>query len=186
MVTLASLWLPILLSAAVVFFASFILHMLVPFHRSDYRKLPNEDQVMDTLRRFAIPPGDYMTPSAGSPAAMRDPKFLEKMTKGPVVVATFMPGGPIRMGAQLSQWFVYCAVVSLLAALATSVAFKSGTDHHDVVHFSALIAFIGYTVAMWQQSIWYHRSWATTLRYTVDGAIYGLLTGLIFGWFWPQ
>src|SRR4029453_17553675 len=152
MVTLASLWLPILLSAAVVFFASFILHMLVPFHRSDYRKLPNEDQVMDTLRRFAIPPGDYMTPSAGSPAAMRDPKFLEKMTKGPVGVATFMPGGPIRMGAQLSQWFVYCAVVSLLAALATSVAFKSGTDHHDVVHFSALIAFIGSTVALWQQS----------------------------------
>jgi hypothetical protein len=102
MVTLASLWLPILLSAVVVFFASFILHMLVPFHRSDYRKIPNEDQVIDRLRRFAIPPGDYMTPSAGTPS---------------------------------SQWFVYCAVVSLLAALATSVAFKAGADHHDIVHF---------------------------------------------------
>jgi hypothetical protein len=39
---------------------------------------------------------------------------------------------------------------------------------------------------MWQLSLWYHRSWATTLRYTVDGAIYGFLTGLMFGWFWPH
>jgi hypothetical protein len=139
MVTIASLWLPILLSAVLVFVASFVLHMLVPFHRSDYRTLPNEDQVMDTLRQFAIPPGDYMAPSAGSPSAMRDPKFLEKMTRGPVVV-------------------------SLLAALATSVAFEPGADHRDIVHFSALIAFIGYCVAMWQLSIWYRRSRATTLR----------------------
>src|SRR4029079_18486402 len=95
MVTIASLWLPILLSAVVVFVASFVLHMLVPFHRSDYRTLPNEDQVMDTLRQLAIPPGDSRAPSAGSPSAMRDPKFLEKMTRGPVVVATFMPAGPI-------------------------------------------------------------------------------------------
>jgi hypothetical protein len=186
MVPIASLWIPILLSAVVVFVASFVLHMLIPFHRSDYQKLPNEDRVVDALRGFGIPPGDYMAPSASGPAAMRDPAFLEKMNKGPVVVATFMPVGPIRMGAQLTQWFVYCVVVSLLAALATSITYRAGANHHSVVHFSALIAFIGYTVAMWQLSIWYHRSWATTLRYTVDGAIYGFLTGLMFGWFWPH
>jgi hypothetical protein len=95
MVTIASLWLPILVSAVVVFVASFVLHMLVPFHRSDYRKLPNDDQVMDTLRQFAIPPGDYMAPSAGSPSAMRDPNFLEKMTRGPVVVARSTDFSPV-------------------------------------------------------------------------------------------
>ena len=54
MVTIASLWLPILLSAVVVFVASFVVHMLVPFHRSDYRTLPNEDQVMDALRQSQV------------------------------------------------------------------------------------------------------------------------------------
>jgi hypothetical protein len=34
-------------------------------------------------------------------------------------------------------------------------------------------------------SIWYHRSWGTTLRYTVDGLVYALLTAGIFGWLWP-
>ena len=47
MVTLAALWLPILVSAILVFFASSLFHMVLPFHRSDYRKVPSEDAVMN-------------------------------------------------------------------------------------------------------------------------------------------
>jgi hypothetical protein len=186
MVSLTTLWLPILLSAAVVFFVSFVLHMLVPFHRSDFLKLPSEDEVMEALRRFSIPPGDYMAPSSTGPAAMRDPKFLEKMTKGPVVVATFLPGGPIRMGGQLAQWFVYCAIVGVFAAYIATRTLASGTDYLHVSQIVSCVAFVGYTLALWQQSIWYHRSWATTIRYTIDGLIYGFLTGGVFGWLWPK
>jgi len=38
---------------------------------------------------------------------------------------------------------------------------------------------------LWQMSIWYRRSWSTTLKATLDGVIYGLLTGGAFGWLWP-
>jgi hypothetical protein len=186
MVTLTSLWLPILLSAILVFAASFILHMLLPMHRSDYRQLPAEDEVMEALRRFNIPPGDYMVPRSTGPAAMRDPKFLDKMAKGPVVIATFVPGGPIRMGGQLAQWFVYCAVVALFAAYIATRTLASGTDYLHVSQIVSCVAFVGYNVALWQQSIWYRRSWATTLRYTVDGLLYGFLTGGVFGWLWPH
>lgn len=186
MVSLTSLWLPILLSAILVFLASFILHMLVPFHRADYRKLPAEDDAMDALRRFNIPPGDYMVPCASGPESMKDPKFLEKMSKGPVVIATFMAGGPIRMGPQLAQWFVYCAVVGLFAAYITSEALPAGTEYLKVFQFAGCVAFTGYTLALWQQSIWYRRSWATTIRYTIDGLLFGLLTGGVFGWLWPR
>lgn len=68
MVPLGSLLMPILLSAVIVFVASSILHMVLPFHRSDFRKLPSEDGAMEALRRFNIPPGDYMVPCGGSPA----------------------------------------------------------------------------------------------------------------------
>jgi hypothetical protein len=186
MVSLTSLWLPVLLSAVLVFLASFVLHMLVPFHRSDYRTMPAEDGVMEALRRFNIPPGDYMMPHPPGPAAMRDPKFLEKMSQGPVMVATFLPGGPIRMGGQLAQWFVYCLVVSLLAAHLTGFAVRPGEHRHEVFHFAGIVSFTGYTLALLQQSIWYHRSWATTIRYVIDGLIYGLLTGAVVAWFWPR
>ncbi len=80
MVPLLSLVIPILVSAAIVFVVSSIIHMLLPFHRNDFRKLPKEDEVMDALRGFNLPPGDYAVPCAFSPASMKDPQFLEKMS----------------------------------------------------------------------------------------------------------
>src|SRR5437867_7809543 len=113
MVPLTSLWLPILLSAVIVFVASSIIHMLLPYHRKDYRPVPAEDGVMEALRRFSIPPGDYFVPCPTGPSAMKDPAFLEKRNKGPILVMTVMPGGPIAMGPTFVQWFVYCVVVGV-------------------------------------------------------------------------
>src|SRR5205809_192263 len=115
MVPLTALWLPILISAVFVFVASSILHMVLPFHRSDYRKLPAEDETMAALRKFNIPPGDYLVPCAGTPKNMSNPEFLEKMNKGPVLHMTVLPSGPPTMGGSLAQWFVYCLVVGVFA-----------------------------------------------------------------------
>lgn len=57
MVPLAALWLPILLSAVIVFVASSIMHMLLPYHRSDYHRLPDEDKVVAGLRAAALKRG---------------------------------------------------------------------------------------------------------------------------------
>lgn len=46
MVPLTALWLPILLAAVIVFFASFTMHMVLPYHKSDYQKLPDEDKLL--------------------------------------------------------------------------------------------------------------------------------------------
>src|SRR4030095_6336463 len=111
MVSLAALWLPILLAAVLVFIASSIIHMVLPYHRSDYKKLPSEDAVMDALRRFSIPPGDYLTPRPSGPNALKDPAFVEKRKKGPVALMTIMPSGEWSMGPQLIQWFLFSVVV---------------------------------------------------------------------------
>ena len=71
MVSILSLWLPILVSAILVFVVSSIIHMFLPYHRSDFAKVPSEDEVMDALRKFDIPPGEYVIPCAGSPEVMR-------------------------------------------------------------------------------------------------------------------
>jgi hypothetical protein len=75
-VSIASLWLPILVAAVLVFVASAVLHMMFKYHRADYGMVPREDAVMDAPRPFSIPPGDYMLPcpGKGSPYA---PEFVE-------------------------------------------------------------------------------------------------------------
>jgi hypothetical protein len=98
MVGIISLWIPILLSAVLVFIVSSIIHMLLPYHRSDFGKVPSEDHLMDALRKYDIPPGDYVIPYAGSPKVMRSREFAEKTTKGPVAFLTVMPSAPPRNG----------------------------------------------------------------------------------------
>ncbi len=186
MVPIMSLWAPILVSAVIVFAASFIIHMVLPYHRSDFGKLAKEDEVMDALRKFDIPPGDYMTPCAGSPSQMKDPGFLDKRNKGPVMVMTVMPSGPPPMAASLVQWFVYCAVVGIFAAYIAGRALEPGSPYLSVFRFAGCTAFAGYGLALWQDSIWYKRAWSTTVKNTFDSLVYALLTAGTFGWLWPR
>src|SRR3972149_3049426 len=176
MVSLPSLWLPILLSAVVVFFASWLIHMVLPYHRTDRGKVPSEDAVMEALRKFNIPPGDYMLPHGGGPEAMKSPEFQEKLNKGPVIVMTVIKNGPFNMGASLGLWFVYCLIVSVLAAYITGHAVTPGERYLAVFRFAGCTAFIAYAVALWQNSIWYKLAWSTTVKHTFDGLIYSLLT----------
>jgi len=186
MVSLSLLSLPILLSAVIVFVVSSVIHMLLPYHRNDFRKIPDEDKVMEALRPFNVPPGDYVVPHAGGPKEMQAPGFIEKMTKGPVVVMTVIRSGPPSMGRSLMLWFVYCIVVGILAAYIASRALEPGARYLSVFRFVGCTAFIGYAVALWQNTIWYGRGWRSTLKSTVDGFVYALLTAGTFGWLWPS
>jgi hypothetical protein len=186
MTALDTLWLPILLSSVIVFVVSSIIHMALPWHKNDYPKVPNEDKVMDALRPLAIPPGDYMIPRASSRQEMQSPEFTEKLKKGPVMILTVLPSGPTSMGTNLVLWFLYSTVVSFFAAYVAGRALPAGANYLHVFRFIGVTAFIGYSVALWQMSIWYRRSWSTTIKATVDGLIYALLTAGTFGWLWPR
>jgi hypothetical protein len=186
MAVVLSLWLPILVAAVFVFVASSIIHMLLPYHRNDLRQLPKEDEVMASLRGFEIPPGDYCMPRAGSMAAMKDPAFAAKMQQGPVAIMTVMPNGPSAMGGTFVLWFLYCVVVGGVVAYVTGHALPVGAPYRAVFKLAGATAFAAYAMALPPFSIWYKRSWATTLKGMFDGLIYALLTAGTFGWLWPR
>ena len=186
MVPIVALWLPILLSAVIVFVISSILHMVFPYHRSDFAQVPNEDDVMDSLGKFTIPPGEYVIPFAGSSKERSSPEFLEKMKKGPLAFMTVMTPGPPAMGKSLGQWFLYSVVVGIFAAYVVGRLVGPGADSVTIFRFTGAIAFAGYTLALWQNSIWYKRKWSTTLKSTFDGLLYSFGTGAAFAWLWPS
>jgi hypothetical protein len=186
MVPLTSLLVPVFVSAVIVFVVSSIIHMVLTYHRSDWRKLPSEDAVLDALRGFKIPPGDYHAPHATGPAAMKDPEFVGKLTRGPVLLMTVIPPGPPSMGASLVLWFLYSVVVSVFAGYLAGRALAPGAEYLDVFRFAGTSAFMGYSLALLQHSIWYKRDWTTTLKSVFDGLVYALLTAGTFGWLWPR
>lgn len=186
MISLTSLAVPILVAAVLVFIASAVLHMVIAaWHKGDLDRLPDEEGVMNVLRPFALRPGNYAMPMASGMAEMKDPAFVEKMTRGPVAFLTVGPSGPPTMGRELSLWFVYCVLVSVLAAAVAAPLMHPGEGFHAVLHTTGLTAFGAYGLGLMQESIWWRRKWSATIRSMIDGLIYALITGAVFGWLWP-
>ena len=180
------LWIPILVSAVFVFIASSIIHMVMPWHKSDYPKVPNEDGVMNALRPFNIPPGDYMMPRPANNTDMSSPEFKAKMEKGPVVIMTVRPTGAWSMGKTMGSWFFYLLVVSTFAAYVAGRTNPLGAHYRHIFTVVGLSTFLAYTAALWQMQIWYGRSTSTTIKSTIDGLIYAGLAAGTFGWLWPR
>ena len=186
MVTVMSLWLPILLAAVFVFVVSSIFHTVLTHHDSDFDKVPAEDDVMEALRKANVPPGDYAMPRPSSRQEKKNPEFIEKMTRGPVAFMTVFPSGPRKMGQSLVLWFVYCIVVGIFSAYISGRTLGAGAHYLTVFRFVGATAFMGYTLALWQNSIWCKRKWSSTLKSTLDGLVYALVTAGTFGWLWPS
>src|SRR5437763_10573797 len=115
MAFLANLWLPIVLSAVIVFVASSLMHMLLKYHQSDYRQLPDEDKVRDTLRASNLTPGLYVVPYC-THKDMKSPAIAEKYKQGPVGFITILPNSVPAMPKFLIQWFVFCLLVGTFVA----------------------------------------------------------------------
>ncbi|TQV85037.1 hypothetical protein [Aliikangiella coralliicola] len=185
MISIASLWLPILLSAVAVFIVSSIIHMLLPYHRSNLSAVPDEQNFRDTVRPLQIPAGEYMFPYAGSPKNMESEEYQQKLKEGPVGILVSLPNGPWPMGKSLVQWFIYSLVVGIFAAYIAVQSLQVGANYLAVMQMVGASAFAGYALSLPQNSIWYFRAWSTTAKFIFDGIIYALLTGGIFGWLWP-
>lgn len=184
MVTLASLWLPILLSAVGVFLASSILHMVLTYHNSDYKKLPSEGEIAESLRKYSIPAGKYFLPHAATGKERGSPAYQEKMKRGPVALMTFMDG-PANMGKLLFCWFLYCIAVSVFAAYIAGRALPPGAEGLEVLRFAGCTAFASYVLGLWQNVVWAGESSVSALKSTFDGLVYALVTGGVFAWLWP-
>ena len=185
MTPLLALWLPIVIAAVLVFIASSVIHMFTPWHTPDHRKLPDEEGFRGAVGPLAIPPGDYMVPRCDSLAETKSTAFQRKIKEGPVVMMTVFRNGEMGMGRQLALWFAYLLVVGVFAGYIAGRALPPGAHYLAVFRFAGATAFIGYSLALWQATIWYRRAMGTTIRSTIDGLIYALLTAGVFGWLWP-
>lgn len=186
MVSLTALWLPIVVSAVLVFVASSILHMMLKYHNADYRKFPNEDEIRVAIQKGNPAPGQYMIPYMMGPEAMKDPVMMEKFTKGPVGLTFLRQPGGFQMGPFLGQWFVYCLVVSFFVAYVAAHTISPGTPYLAVFRVVGAVGFLAYAGARAQSAIWAGYPWSATIKDIVDGLIYGCVTAGTFGWLWPK
>jgi hypothetical protein len=186
MVPLTSLWLPILLAAVLAHIASSLLHLLVGHHAGDLSPLPQEDALMDAVRSAGVSPGDYLAPQPASAKALKDPQYLAKRRRGPILLLTVMASGETQMGKLLAQWFLYLLIVFLLTAYVACHALPPGAPYLKVFQLVGTAGFLGFAMGYPPNSIWWQRRWSSTIKYMFDGLVYALLGAGVFGWLWPR
>lgn len=185
MVSIPALWLPIVLSAVVVFVASSIIHMVLKYHHNDYRTLPDEEKLMAAMREAGLRPGAYACPRPADMKDMSSPEMIEKYKLGPVAHMTVLPSGPPAMGKALGLWFAFSLVIGIFAAYLGGRHLAPGADYLAVFRITGAVAFVGYGASYLVDSIWKGVPWSITVKSILDGLVYALLTAGVFGWLWP-
>ena len=180
-----SLWLPVIVSAVLVFVASSIIHMMLKYHKADHRGLPNEAAVREVLGKANLPPGLYMTPHCEDHSKLKDPAVQEQFTKGPVALITMLPKGAPNMGKHLGLWMGFCLLVSFVCAYLARHTLHPGDPGMLVCQITGTVAFAAYGLAQISDTIWKGQPWGNTMRHLLDAIIYAVVTGGTFSFLWP-
>lgn len=178
--SIMTLWQPVLLSAVLAFIAGSVIWMVMPWHKKDWAKTPDEEAARNALRDLS--PGQYSLPHCADQAAFQDPAWQQKSKDGPVAFITVVPSGLPVMGPKLIMMFVYNLVVAIVCAYFVSRTMAPDADYLAVFRVAGAVAFIAYGMAYVQDSVWFGRPWSATMKTFLDALIYSLLTGGAFGW----
>lgn len=181
---LFDLWLPILIIAVVLFFASFAAWMLLPHHFGDRKKLANEREFMEAFKSLNIPAGNYMFPYCDSKKEQGSKEFQEKYAAGPrgCLDVYDMPNMGLNMGLTVVFFLITTAIIGYI----THVVCPPGgpeVSFMRVFRVAGTIGILTHASSGVLNNIWFKRRSITDV---IDGVVYGLLIGLIFASMWPS
>lgn len=175
-----SLWMPILLSAVLVWIASFLMHMVFPHHKSEYRQLPDEDKFNGAME--GVSSGLYMFQFC-SPENMKDPEKVARIQKGPNGILAVWPG-PVNMGQNLIMTLLFYVIVGVFVAYLGKFAGLEGTEYMHRFRVIAAAALACHGLGWMPFLIWFR--FAKFWPNLVDSIVYALITAGTFAWLWPK
>ena len=184
MAAIAALWLPILLSAVVVFVVSAAVWMAMPHHKNDFSPASDQDALMDAVRSSTPGPGMYFFPWAAG--GENSPEYKEMARRGPVgILRVRDPASVLNMGPAMLKAVVVNLVIGVFVAYLASVALEPGAAYLSVFQVTGTAAFMAHGFIGYQDAIWFGLPARVAFKYSLDGLVYALLTAGIFGWLWP-
>ena len=177
---LTTLWMPILVSAVLVWFASFICHMVLPHHKSEFGQLPDEDKFNSAME--GVPPGLYMFQWV-MPSEMNDPEKKARQAKGPNGLLALWPT-PVNMGQNLVSTLLFYILVGIFVAYVGFLAVDPGDPYITRFRICGAVAFAAHGLGWMSYFIWfrYLKFWPNLF----DSIVYTLVTAGTFAWLWPK
>jgi hypothetical protein len=176
-----TLWLPIVLSAVALFFASFLSWMVLQLHKQDWVKLPGEAEFLNAARELKVPPGNYMFPACQTAVERQSPEFQKKWEEGPRGVMTVFP--ITSMGQNLALTFLYFLVVSFCIGYLATIGVPRGAAFLPVFRFVSTAGLLTFLPAIVAHSIWFR---IRIVGHIIESIAYAAIIGAIFAALWPS
>ncbi len=179
---LTELWMPIVITGVVLHVASFIAWVVLPHHQKDFSKAPNEDALMDAVRKLNLPNDRYMFPYL-THQDHKDSAKIERYKKGPVGMLSVW--GVPNMGRNLGLTFVFFLIIAAVTAYigwAAMGALPADARFMKAFQVIGAIGVLVFASSGQLNAIWFRRR---MLNEFLDGIAFGVIMGLIFAIFWP-
>lgn len=181
-----SLWLQVLIVAVVTFGVSGVFWTQMPWHRSEFKTLPNEDAVRQILHAQGVTEGQWRIPYSANPADWKTEEFAKRYETGPVGIIQLETPRGMAMGARLLKTFALYLLVAFFTAYVLRQAFPAGTAYMKVFQLAGCVSFAAHAFGHVQDGIWFSKSWRRVLLQAADSVVYALLTAGIFASMWPD
>lgn len=185
MVSLMSLWMPIVVSTVALFVMSFLVWAVLPHHRSDFKGMPDEEATRRVLDQQDLNRGVYHVPHVTSQAEMRDPEVVRKFEEGPRAFVTVLPTGMPGMGPQMVQQILFFLLTLVAVAYVAGRTIGPGADDVLVFRMVATTAWLAYGAAAVPEAVWFGKPWSHVFKHLADALVYGCIAGAVFAWLWP-
>jgi hypothetical protein len=186
MTWLSTLWMPIVLSAIVVFIASSIMWMALPHHKTDWIDIAGGDaRLLSLIKELDLWGRQYVFP-AGLMGGRRDPALAEALKDEPTGFLIVRPHGGSSLGRSLVYYFIFNLIVSVFVGYLAYHTLPPGADYLSVFRVTGTATILAYGAGAIPEAVFFGRSWSMTFKQVLDGIVYGLLTAGVFGWLWPR
>ena len=185
MVSVTTLWLPILVSTVFVFITSNLVWMVFQLHKNDWKQLPDEEAFRQVMNTQNLETAEYSFPFSSGPEDWKSEAWQSKFNEGPVGFLTLMPKGDMSMGKNMALWITYVAIIEVFIAYLTGLARADGAAFMEVFQVAGAAGVLGFAGAVAPEAIWLGRQWSNVFRTMFDGIVYGLISAATFAWLWP-
>lgn len=183
MTFLISLWLPIVVTTAVLFIASFLAWVVLPHHKPDYKRWPDEDALMRFVSESGAAPGEYLFPLIDQ-KDLKEDWAMGRYDRGPWGMVNVWPAKP-NMAANMIKTVLFFLVVTVLVGYVGQAALPAGAAFGEVFRVVGVTAMLAHTTGGMCREIWFTRPLRAKIMDALDGIVFGLLTGLVFALLWP-
>lgn len=182
---LGGLWIPIVVSAIAVVFASVAARVIIGHHNADWKDLPEEEATAEHLQKSGTAPGMYLFPGRRRKLTTDLEELRQqRMNSGPWGTVNIWARQP-SIGRQLLQTLTFCLVTSVVVGYLGTLALSSGAQFMQVFRVTGTAGILAYAFGGVPNAIWFGTHLRSAVMDVIDGVCFGLITGVVFGLLWP-